>query len=498
MPIAAAEHTQNRLFPVFLKLENLRTLVVGGGKVGLEKLTALLANSPDAQITLVAPEILPEIAGLGEKHPGLKLMGRAFSETDLEGKDIVIVATSDRELNASVKEQANARGILTNVADTPDLCDFYLGSIVQKGNLKLAISTNGKSPTVAKRLREILGEAIPLEINESLDHLGTIRSRLNGDFAAKVNKLNEITAVLAGTEEAKVPPPKISVKQVLLLVFSGISLMVAGHLFFSFVPFQAILDWGEGMVGSVDRTLLYFMIGGFLAQLVDGALGMAYGVSATTFLLSIGVPPAAASASVHASEIFTSGVSGLMHLKFGNVSSTLFKKLVLPGIIGAIIGAYVLSSLENYNHIIKPLVAAYTFFLGVKILLKAIAKHKRTKKFRRVKSLAFIGAFFDSIGGGGWGPIVTSTLIARGGHPRYTIGSVNLTEFFVTLASSITFIMMIGLTHWQIIVGLILGGMIAAPLGAFMAKRLNVKTIMILVGTVVMVVSLRIIFTLVF
>src|SRR5690606_12594908 len=127
-------------------------------------------------------------------------------------------------------------------------------------------------------------------------------------------------------------------------VFSGISLMVAGHLFFSFIPFQAILNWGEEMVGSVDRTLLYFMIGGFLAQLVDGALGMAYGVSATTFLLSIGVPPSAASASVHASEIFTSGVSGLMHLKFGNVSSALFKKLVLPGIIGASVGAYILSS----------------------------------------------------------------------------------------------------------------------------------------------------------
>lgn len=490
------EQTTNRLFPVFLKLENLRTLVVGGGHVGLEKLNALLANSPDAQVTVVDPQPLPEVFALSGQHTGLTIYERSFEESDLHLHDIVIIAAGNKELSHVIKELANGRNLLVNVADTPDLCDFYLASIVQKGNLKLAISTNGKSPTIAKRLREILGEAIPMEINESLDNLGTIRSNLNGDFAAKVKKLNAITAILAA--KGQKDEPKIKVKQVVITVFAAISLMIAGHLLFSFVPLKAMGSLSAELIGSLDVTILYFMLGGFLAQLVDGALGMAYGVSATTFLLSMGVPPAAASASVHASEIFTSGVSGLMHLKFGNVASSLFKKLVLPGIIGAIVGAYILSSLEDYDYVIKPIVAAYTLFLGVKIILKAIAKRKVTKKFKAIRPLAFVGAFLDSIGGGGWGPIVTSTLIARGGHPRYTIGSVNLTEFFVTLASSITFITMIGLSHWQVILGLVIGGMIAAPFGALLTKRLNVKTVMILVGTIVMITSLRIIYTLIF
>ncbi len=496
MSSTLTEQTTNRLFPVFLKLENLRTLVVGGGKVGLEKLTALLSNSPGAQVTVVDAQPLPAVTALAAHHSGLSFQYRSFEDADLEGKDIVIVAAADRALSQYIKDLANGRNILVNVADTPDLCDFYLASVVQKGNLKLAISTNGKSPTIAKRLREVLGEAIPMEINESLDHLGTIRTHLNGDFSAKVKKLNKITAVLAS--KGQKADARISGKQLSIILLSALGLMILGHLFFSLIPLKALGQWGAGVIGSVDVTILYFVLGGFLAQLVDGALGMAYGVSATTFLLSMGVPPAAASASVHASEIFTSGVSGLMHLKFGNVASSLFKKLVLPGIVGAIMGAYILSSLEHYNQYIKPIVAAYTLFLGVKILLKALAKRKVSKKFKAIRPLAFVGAFLDSIGGGGWGPIVTSTLIARGGHPRYTIGSVNLAEFFITLASSITFISMIGLSHWQVIAGLILGGMIAAPFGAMLTKRLNVKTVMIMVAIIIMVTSLRNIYTLIF
>ncbi|SEM50383.1 hypothetical protein SAMN05216436_10531 [bacterium A37T11] len=497
MSSTLTEQTTNRLFPVFLKLETLHTLLVGGGTVGLEKLNALLANSPDAFVTVIDPHPLPGVAALAVKHPGVHIQLRNFEETDLQGHDIVIVAADDKALSGSIKTLANGLNILVNVADTPDLCDFYLASVVQKGNLKVAISTNGKSPTMAKRLREILGEAIPMEINESLDNLGTIRSNLNGNFAAKVRKLNEITSVLAEGKN-EIALRKISLQQIMIGILAALSLMLVGHILLSFVPLKAMGQTASSLINSLDITFLYFVLGGFCAQVVDGALGMAYGVSATTFLLTMGVPPAAASGSVHASEIFTSGVSGLMHLKFGNVASSLFKKLVLPGVVGAIVGAYILSSLENYNSYIKPVIAAYTLFLGVKILLKALAKRKVNKKFRAVRPLAFIGAFLDSIGGGGWGPIVTSTLISRGGHPRYTIGSVNLAEFFITVASSITFISMIGLSHWQVIAGLILGGMIAAPFGAMLTKRLNVKTVMILVAIIVMVTSLRNIYSIIF
>jgi siroheme synthase-like protein len=482
----------NQLFPVFIKLNELRTLVVGGGAVALEKLTAILKNSEATVITLVAQQVTPAITALLKSHPTLRIEQKSYDENDLDHIDIVFVATNDNILNGQISIDAHKRGLLINVADKPELCDFYLGSVVQKGDLKIAISTNGKSPTMAKRLKELLNEAIPEEINDSIQSLSAIRNGLNGDIKQKVKVLNRVTAAFA--KKGRQLP---SAKNILITLFSALALMITGHILFSFVPFATFGTWATGIFNQVDDTIIYFIIGGFLAQLVDGALGMAYGVSATTFLLSFGVTPAAASASVHASEIFTSGVSGLMHLKFGNVRTKLFKKLLLPGIIGAITGAYILSSLEQYGDIIKPIVSAYTLFLGIKILLKAVANNKNTKPLKRIGPLAFIGAFLDSIGGGGWGPIVTSTLISRGGHPRYTIGSVNLTEFFVTVASSITFIMMIGLTHWQIIAGLILGGSIAAPFGALLAKRLNVKTIMILVGTIVIITSLRTIYILI-
>jgi uncharacterized membrane protein YfcA len=236
------------------------------------------------------------------------------------------------------------------------------------------------------------------------------------------------------------------------------------------------------------------MIAGFIAQMIDGALGMAYGVSASTFLLSFGVPPAAASASIHTSEIFTSGVSGLMHLKFQNVNKKLFKTLLLPGVIGAALGAYVLSSLEQYNNYIKPVIAIYTLYLGVIIIRKAIIGSNKKIKSKAIPKLATFGGFMDSIGGGGWGPIVSSTLIAGGRHPRYTIGSVNLTEFFVALASSITFLAVIGLSHWQVIAGLIAGGIVAAPIAAYLSSRLPIKRMMIFVGLMVIAVSIRIIF----
>jgi uncharacterized protein len=280
--------------------------------------------------------------------------------------------------------------------------------------------------------------------------------------------------------------------EIALNLFAALALMVIGHLVFSYLTYENIALGVSAVM--LEENFFYYLLGGFIAQMIDGALGMAYGVTATTFLLSVGLPPSIASASVHTSEIFTSGVSGYMHLKFGNVNSKLFKTLLIPGIIGAILGAYVLTSMEQYIYIIKPLVAIYTLILGVLIIKKALKKRIQKRPVKNVGWLALAGGSLDAIGGGGWGPIVSSTLIARGRHPKYTIGSVNLTEFFVSLASSLTFITLIGFSHWQVILGLILGGMAAAPIAASLARRLPIKTMMILVGIVVIVVSLRIIY----
>ena len=278
-----------------------------------------------------------------------------------------------------------------------------------------------------------------------------------------------------------------SITEVIIHISNALALMIVGHLLFTYLTAEKVI----AVFNTVDSSILYYVLGGFIAQMIDGALGMAYGVTATTFLLSVGITPAAASASVHASEVFTSGVSGYMHLKFGNVNSKLFKTLVIPGVIGAILGAYVLSSLEEYAGYIKPIVSIYTLILGAIIIRKALIKRQEKRQLKKVGWLALFGGYLDSIGGGGWGPIVSSTLIASGRHPKYTIGSVNLTEFFVSLASSLTFFTVIGLGYWQVIAGLILGGVVAAPIAARLANKLPVKSMMILVGIVIIVVSLR-------
>ncbi|GAA4396908.1 hypothetical protein GCM10023187_05570 [Nibrella viscosa] len=186
----------NTLFPIFVKIENLHTLVVGGGYVGLEKVTALLGNSPAARITLVAPEIRTEIEELTHRYPGLTLLREIYQPNHLTDKDLVIVGTNDKAVNRQVQQDCKSLKILVNVADTPDLCDFYLSSVVKKGDLKIAISTNGKSPTFAKRFREVLEEMLPDSLQETLDNLTAIRNKLKGDFQEKLERLNEITKVL--------------------------------------------------------------------------------------------------------------------------------------------------------------------------------------------------------------------------------------------------------------------------------------------------------------
>jgi precorrin-2 dehydrogenase/sirohydrochlorin ferrochelatase len=193
----------NNLFPIFLKLENLHTLIVGGGYVGLEKVTAVLENSPAATVTLVSPEIRQEILEIAESSSRIILIKRKFVDKDLMEKDLVIVATNDKEENKRIKSVARAKHMLCNVADTPPLCDFYLSSVVRKGNLKVAISTNGMSPTMAKRLKEVLTDALPDNLETAMEQLKAVRNMLKGDFAYKVDELNRITSVLVEKSEVK-------------------------------------------------------------------------------------------------------------------------------------------------------------------------------------------------------------------------------------------------------------------------------------------------------
>lgn len=484
----------NTLFPVFLKLNELSVLIIGGGGVALEKLNAILNNSPDAKITLLAREINTNIRELSQQHNNIALIQDSYSVSYLAKNTIIISAVNDKNLSAEIANDAKTHGVLHNAADKPDLCDFYLGSVVQKGHLKIAISTNGKSPTMAKRIKELFERYFPEEITINLERLYEIRSDLQGNIKEKIKVLNEITKDFPSKANGK--PKKVSTfkwKKITAYLFGILGIMLAGHLLFSLIPLQDIWSVTSNKLQSLDQTFFYFILGGFIAQMIDGALGMAYGVSATTYLLSFGISPAVASMSVHASEIFTSGVSGFMHLKFGNVHNKLFKTIVIPGVLGSILGAYILSEFENYNAYIKPIVGVYTLLLGCIILYKVLRKNNKRKKVKRAGWLASLGGFLDAIGGGGWGPVVSSTLIASGKNPRMVIGSVNLAEFFVSLASSFTFFALLGSSIWQPTLGLIIGGVLAAPIAAKLSQRVNTRIMMIMVGCIVIIVSLRII-----
>ncbi|MCX7863306.1 MAG: sulfite exporter TauE/SafE family protein [Bacteroidales bacterium] len=238
-----------------------------------------------------------------------------------------------------------------------------------------------------------------------------------------------------------------------------------------------------------DNNFLLYILVGFIAQMIDGSLGMAYGVSSSTFLLSIGVSPAVASASVHTAEIFTTGISGWSHLKFKNVNKKLLYLIALPGAIGAIIGALLLSYFDG--NILKPFIAIYLLFMGIRIIFKAFNKKVKKNSFKQYSLLGFFGGFLDASGGGGWGPVVTTTLIGTGRNPTITIGTVNTAEFIVTLASSLVFVATLSFSYWHVILGLIIGGIFAAPLAAYTCHKINVKWALILVGTIIILLSLR-------
>jgi len=247
----------------------------------------------------------------------------------------------------------------------------------------------------------------------------------------------------------------------------------------------------------MDISILVYVLVGFIAQMIDGALGMAYGVSSNTFLLSIGIPPAAASASVHMAEVVTTGISGFSHWKLDNVDWKLVKRLLFPGVVGGVAGAYLLTAIDG--NVIKPWIAGYLLIMGGVIIYKAFTTVPRTIPDEyhgpSIGWLGLFGGFCDAIGGGGWGPVVTSTLVARGKYPRMTIGSVNFSEFFITFAESVTFVLALSFSqYWQIILGLLIGGGIAAPLAARMTKKLPLKTLMIMVGILIIIMSIRTIY----
>ena len=244
------------------------------------------------------------------------------------------------------------------------------------------------------------------------------------------------------------------------------------------------------MLFGIEITdLLPFILVGFAAQMVDGALGMAFGVISNTLLLSLGVPPAAASAGVHTVETFTTAVSGISHAIHKNVNWKLFLRLMIPGVIGGALGAYVLSNIHAETA--KPFILTYLTAIGLYLLWRSQHYPPKEKAPKIVEPLGLVGGFLDAAGGGGWGPVVTSNLLVQGSSPRETIGTVNTAEFFLTTTISATFITQLGWGAFTMAtIGLLIGGVIAAPFGALLAKRVEAKTLMLLVGVVLTATSI--------
>ncbi len=288
-------------------------------------------------------------------------------------------------------------------------------------------------------------------------------------------------------EETVIAKPERKSKRVFVIASIVVATFLLGLvLYHNDTTWHLIQPYASQLL---TQEMLFFMLVGFVAQMIDGALGMAYGISSTSFLLGLGIPPALASSSVHVSEVFTSGISGLSHLKMGNVNKRLFQRLVLPGMVGAVAGAYILTSIDG--KVIKPYIAAYLLVMGVIVLRKAFRTPAAPRDEKTLAPLALFGGFMDAVGGGGWGPIVASTLLSKGHNPRYAIGSVNLAEFFIALAGAITFVTMIGTGNWQIIAGLVLGGSVAAPFAAYLCRKFSTRTLMIMVGILIIGLSIR-------
>ena len=298
--------------------------------------------------------------------------------------------------------------------------------------------------------------------------------------------IEEITLskdVVAAEQELSSSRRKVMNKY-MVAVFLVLLVALSTYLFLSAEQLTALQD----ALRQGNYLFYWMLLVGFGAEIVAGSMGMGYGVICTSLLLILNVPPPVVSASIHSAEAFTSAAGSISHWQLGNVNKKLVKALAIPAIIGAVIGALLLTYVgEKYAKVTKPFIAAYTIYLGIKILQNAFKKKKisQQKKKSNITVLGLIGGFIDSFGGGGWGPLVTGTFIKNGHTPRFVIGSSTVAKCILTVASAVTFIFTIGISHWNVVAGLLIGGIVTAPFSAMLTAKLPTKKMFVAVGVVV-------------
>lgn len=323
--------------------------------------------------------------------------------------------------------------------------------------------------------------------------------RLDLENADSANIDSTLSGIASSHAEFGLPPIEHDIAHAsehpLLKIASYLVFAILTSLIFYF-SYQVFFDdnklSGSEIVGNALEDPMFWsaVAVGLLAQVIDGALGMAYGITASSFLLAVGASPAMASGATHLAEVFTTGVSGVSHLKMGNVNKKLFFSLLIPGILGALIGTYILGNIDGKA--LKPYISAYLLLMGLYVLSKAFGhiKPKREINIAKIAPLALFGSFMDTTGGGGWGPIVTTTLVGSGHDPRTTIGSVNFAEFFLTVTAAAALFSILDHTVWVIVAGLVVGGLFAAPFAAYITKHIKTKSLLILVGSLISFISI--------
>lgn len=275
--------------------------------------------------------------------------------------------------------------------------------------------------------------------------------------------------------------------------------LLAVVLFLGVILFElGLIEPVLSVLAENNYRFYWMLLAGFCAEIIAGSLSVGYGIIGTTILMLFGIPPIQISASIHTAETFTTAAGSLSHWKLGNVNKKLVLKLAIPAVIGAIFGAVALTYFgKMYANFVKPFISLYIIYLGYEILKRGLKiknqksiDFEKEKKEVKITSLGFFGGFIDSFVGGGWGPLVTGTFLKKGYIPRYVIGTSTVAKFALTITSAITFFITIGVEHWDVILGLLIGGIVTAPFSAMLTSRLPMKKMFIIVGLMIMILGM--------
>lgn len=428
--MSSENNIQHQSLSVFLNLENLKVLIVGGGTEALESLKTIINSFPNTKINLIFESVSDEIKRFAEGKDNIRIQERRFFEDDFYNAHIALITDLGVEFYTEIIDIVQKKNILISIANQPELSDFQLENFISKNK-----------------------ESIQEE------------QKLKWQYSKEAKKYRRLVIYLS-------------------LAFAAFFLGIAFDNYFSYTQ-------AKDFVYEIPNEFYWMLAIGFFAQMVDGALGMGYGLTSSTLMLGMGIKLPSISGSIHTAEMFSSAMSGYSHYKYGNVNKKMLLYLAVPGVIGAVSGSLLLIYLGNeYENLAKGLMATYTLIMGYRITRLAFKKIV-VKQKTNIGRLGFLGGMMDAFGGGGWGPIVTSTLLSKGRKTNYVIGTVSMAEFFVTLAAAIVFFSSLGVSNIEIILGLIIGGVLAAPISARLAGKMPRKTALILVALLLIISSGR-------